>query len=136
MVEVVHAGRSVNMALENMSSRLFKREDIRLDSTKRYEEYEEEELNNQLVGTGLKARSHHKLVETMRAPRKARQASTTTEPNADRPEPRSSMRLARRVTVGEQDDSRNPRELPYYMGAVEQGYAGRGEGRPQYGLED
>ena len=34
-----------------------------------------------------------------------------------------------------QEETHNPETLPYYMNAVEQGYAGL-EDRPQYGLED
>ena len=41
---MVHGDRSLNEALEDRRSRLFMREDVRLDSTKKYQEAEEEEL--------------------------------------------------------------------------------------------
>ena len=40
VVEVVHGGRAVFVVLEDRSSRMYKREDIRLDTTKRYQENE------------------------------------------------------------------------------------------------
>ena len=90
-MEIGHGERSVNVALEDNSSRLFMREDVRLDSTKKYQEAEEEGLNTHLVGMGLEARNNHKLMETMRRPRKAKQA-----PNTDQGEPKRSSRLAGR----------------------------------------
>ena len=79
VVEAVYGNRSVNVVLEVNSSWLFKREDIRLESTKRYQKVEEEELNSLLVGTSLEARNDHELEETMREPRKARQAPNTDQ---------------------------------------------------------
>ena len=60
---------------------MFKREDIGLDSTKRYQENKEKELNSQLLGTELEARNDDELEETMRAPRKARQVQTPARPS-------------------------------------------------------
>ena len=56
VAEVVHGGRSVFVALDNRSSRMYKREDVRLDTTKRYQENEEEELDNELRGSDLEVR--------------------------------------------------------------------------------
>ena len=126
VVEVVHGERADFMVMDDRSSRLYKREDVRLDTTKRYQENKEVELNSQLVGTELAARSDHELEETMKAPRMARQV-----PNTNQAVPRRSNRLARkRVTIGTQES------LPYYMNSVEEGRAGRWWGKPLYGLED
>ena len=114
VVELVHGKRSVNVMLADDNSRLFMREDVRLDSTKRYQEDKEE------------------LAETRRRPRRARQA-----PNSDQGEQRRSLRLAKKkVTMGEEKRSHNPVYLPYYMEAVEQGHAGMWNERPKYGLKD
>ena len=53
VVEVVHGERAVFVVMDDRSSRLYKREDVRLDTTKRYQENKEVELNSQLVGTEL-----------------------------------------------------------------------------------
>ena len=120
VLELVHGGRSVNVLLEGGDSRLFMREDVRLDSTKKYEEYEEEDLSTQLAGTGLEARMDQELAETRKRPRRARQQASSVQD-----EPRRSLRLAKKkVTMGEEQDSHNPEHLPYYMDAVEQGHAG------------
>ena len=74
-MELVHGNRSVNVALEDNSSRLFMREDVRLDSTKRYQEAKEEELKSQLVGSGLEAKSDSELEETIKTASKARQVA-------------------------------------------------------------
>ena len=45
--------------------------------------------------------------------------------NVEDVEPRRSARLAKkRVTLGDAEKVNNPEELPYYMEAVEKGYAG------------
>ena len=44
VVEVVHGDRAVFQMMVNRSSRMYKREDIRLDTTKRYQEDDEKEL--------------------------------------------------------------------------------------------
>ena len=52
-------------------------------------------------------------------------------------EPRRSTRLAKkRVSMGAQVTVDNPEILPYYMEAVEKGWAGTKKRCPQYGLED
>ena len=51
VIELVHGKRSVNVALEDSRTRLFTRADVRKDSTKRYQEAEEEELKSQVAGT-------------------------------------------------------------------------------------
>ena len=77
VLELVHGKRAVNVALEDRGSRLYKRDEVRLDTTKMYQEDKEEELNSELVGTELAARSDHELEETMKAPRMARQVPNT-----------------------------------------------------------
>ena len=54
---MVHGNRSVNVALEDNSSRLFMREDVRLDSTKRYQEAKEEELKASWWGQACRRRA-------------------------------------------------------------------------------
>ena len=56
VIEVVHGDRSVNVALEDSRSRLFMREDVRVDSTKKYQEAEEEELKSQMAETSLEVK--------------------------------------------------------------------------------
>ena len=46
-MELVHGKRSVNVQLEDGRTRLFRREDVKKDTTKRYQEAEEEELRSQ-----------------------------------------------------------------------------------------
>ena len=57
VIEVVHGNRSVNVALEDNSSRLFMREDVRLDSTKKYQEAKEEELKASWWGRACRRRA-------------------------------------------------------------------------------
>ena len=54
---MVHGNRSVNVALEDNSSWLFMREDVRLDSTKRYQEAKEEELKASWWGQACRRRA-------------------------------------------------------------------------------
>ena len=61
VVEVVHGDRAVFQMMVNRSSRMYKREDVRLDPTKMYQEDEEEKVNNQQMGTELEARKDHKF---------------------------------------------------------------------------
>ena len=140
VVEVVHGERAVFVVMDDRSSRLYKREDVRLDTTKRYQENKEEELNSQLVGTELEARKdhelearkEHELEETLKVPRKARQVTNTSDAA-----PRRRSRLAKnRLTIGTHGEAHDPETLPYYMNAVKEGRAGRWWGKPQYGLED
>ena len=47
------------------------------------------------------------------------------KPNMEEVEPRRSLRLAKKnLTMGPQGTMDNPEVLPYYMEAVESGYAG------------
>mgnify|MGYP007114303775 FL=1 len=58
-------------------------------------------------------------------------------PNKEQVEPRRSTRLAKeRVTMGAQGTLDDPEDLPYYMDAVKQGWAGTKKSCPQYGLEE
>ena len=131
VLELVHGERSVNVLLDGGDSRLLMREEVRLDSTKKYKDYKEEDLSTQLAGTGLEARMDHELAETRKRPRRARQQASSVQD-----EPRRSLRMAKKkVTRGEEQDFHNPEHLPYYMDAVEQGHAERWKG-PRYGLGD
>ena len=78
VLELVHGERSANVELEDGDTRLFMRSDVRLDTTRKYQEDEEEDLNSQLAGTGLEARKDQELEDTRKRPRRARQA-----PNVD-----------------------------------------------------
>ena len=132
VVEVVPGERAVFVVMDNRSSRLYKREGVRLDTTKRYQKHQEEELNSQLVGTELEARKDHKPEETLKVPRKARQDTNTS--NAA---PRRSSRLAKkRATLRTQEEAHDQETLPYYMNTVEEGRAEMWWGKPKYGLED
>ena len=85
------------------------RKEVRLDSTKKYQEVEEEELKSQLAGTSLEAKNDGELEETMKEARKARQV-----PNTGQAEPRRSSRLARkRLTMGTEGSTHDPENLPY-----------------------
>ena len=102
---------------------MFMREDVRLYSTKKYEEYKEEDLSTLLAGTGLEARMDQELAETRKRPSRARQQASLVQD-----EPRRSLRLAKKkVTMGEEQDSHNPDHLPYCSGA---GARGKVEGAP------
>ena len=132
VLELVHGERSANVELEDGDTRLFMRLDVRLDTTRKYQEDEEEDLNSQLAGTGLETRKDQELEETRKRPRIARQA-----PNAEPEVPRRSSRLARkRVTLVDEERSHNPKNLAYYMDAVMEGHAGMWKVGQQYGLEE
>ena len=95
------------------------RDAVRKDTTKAYREAEEEELRSQLAGTVLEARLDEQLEENMRGRRRK------LKPNMEDVEHRRSLRLAKKnVTIGRQGTIYNPEVLPYYMEAVESGYAG------------
>ena len=116
---MVHGSRAVNVDLDDGSTRLFAREAVRKDTTKAYREAEEEELRSQLAGTLLEARPDEQLEESMRGRRQKQ------KPNMEEVEPRRSLRLAKKnVTMGRHGTMDNPEVLPYYMEAVESGYAG------------
>ena len=58
-------------------------------------------------------------------------------PTRSRLRPRRSTRLAKkRVNMGAQGTVDDPEILPYYMDAVEQGWAGTKKRCSQYGLEE
>ena len=100
---------------------MYKREDVRLDTTKRYQENEEEDLDKELRGSELEVRKDHKLEESLKKPRKARQITNTSETV-----PRTSSRLAKKsVTLRTQEEAHDPATLPYYIDAVEEGREGR-----------
>ena len=121
IIEVVYGQRSVNVALENSRGRLFIRDEMRKDSTKKYQEAKEEALKSQVVGTSLEAKKDEQFQETMNRERKARQ-----RPNTEQTEPRRSSRLARkRMTMGGEGSTHETENLPYYMEVVEKGRAGR-----------
>ena len=68
----------------------------------------------------METRKDQELEETRRKPRVA-----TQTPNVEKEPPRRSSRLSRRkVTINEEERSHNPRNLDYYMEAVQDGYAG------------
>ena len=88
-------------------------------TTETYQEAEEEELRSQLAGTVLEARTDEQLEESVRE-RRQRQ-----KPNMEGVEQRRSLRLAKKsVTMGRQGTLDDPEVLPYYIEAVESGYAG------------
>ena len=119
VLETVHGNRSVNVDLDDGGTRLFERAAVKKDTTKTYREAEEEELRNQLAGTVLEARTDEQLEESVRE-RRRRQ-----KPNMEGVEPRRSLRLAKKsVNMGRQGTVDDPEVLPYYMEAVESGYAG------------
>ena len=99
---------------------MFMRSDVRMDTTRRYQEEEDKDLHSQLEGSGMETRKDQELEETRRRPRVASQT-----PNVDNGSPRRSLRLSRKkVTIVEEERSHNPRNLDYYMDAVQDGYAG------------
>ena len=129
---MVRGGRAVLVVLDGRSSRMYKREDIRLDTTKSYQENNEEDLDMELRGSELEVRKDQELEESMKEPRKARQITNTSETG-----PRRSSRLAnKRVTLGTQEETHDPATLPYYMDTVEEGRAGRWWDRTLYKEED
>ena len=104
VVELVHGDRAIFQMMVNRSSRMYKRENVRLDTTKMYQEDEEEKLNNQQMGTKLEARKDHKLEGFLKVPRKARQV-----PNTSNAVPRRSSRPEnRKVTQRTQGETLKP----------------------------
>ena len=51
VLEMVHGDRAVNVDLEEGVRRLFARDDVRKDTTRKYQDQEEEELRSQLADT-------------------------------------------------------------------------------------
>ena len=86
----------------------------------------EEDLCKELRGSELEVRKDHKLEESLKVPRKARQITNTSDAGPSR-----SSRLAKkRVTLRAQEETHDPTTLPYYMDAVYEGRAGRWWDRP------
>ena len=126
---MVHGNRSVNVDLDDGGTWLFERAAMKKNTTKTYREAEE--LRNQLAGTVLEARTDKQLEESVRE-RRRRQ-----KPNMEGVEPRRSLRLAKKsVTMGRQGTVGDPEVLPYYMEAVERGYAGTRQRGPRDVSED
>ena len=119
VLEMVHRDRAVNVDLDDGRTRLFARDAMRKDTTRAFMPEEEEQLQSQLAGTGLEPRPDEQLEEPLRG-RKRNQ-----RPNMEEAAPRRSLRLAKKsVTLGAQGTVDDPEGLPYYMQAVERGYAG------------
>ena len=130
-MELVHGQRSLNVGLKDGRSRLFRRGALKKDSTRKYQEDNEEELSNQVAGTSLEVKVDGQLEGSMQESRKRQR------PNKEQVEPRRSTRLAKKqVTIGAQGTVDDPEILPYYMDAVEQGWAGTKKRCSQYGLEE
>ena len=92
---------------------------MRKDTTRMYQEQEEEELRSQL-GVEDRLEGHQEQQEGGRKQRNKRRNQ-----NLEDVEPRRSLRLAKKkVTLGDTMTVDNLAELPYYMEAVENGYAG------------
>ena len=89
---------------------------VRKDTTRAYQEQEEEELRVQIGG-------EVNLEEQQQGGEKQRRRGMNR--NVEDVEPRRSARLAKKkVTMEDTEKEDNPEELPYYMEAVENGYAG------------
>ena len=116
VLEMVHGDRAVNVELYEGRTRLFARDALRKDTTRAYQEQEEEELRVQLVG-------EVNLKEQQQGREKQRRRGRNR--NMEDVEPRRSARLAKKkVTVEDSEQEDDPKELPSYMEAVENGYAG------------
>ena len=97
VLELVHGERAVNMDLEDARTRLFERAAVKKNSTKKYQESEEEKLRNQVAGASLEAKEDAQLEESMQERR------TRQMPNTEQGEPRRSPRPAKKkVTMGRQ----------------------------------
>ena len=119
------------MDLDDGSTRLFARDAVRKDTTRAYLEQEEEELRSQLADTVGEARPEGQLEESKRERRQR------LKPNMEDVEPRRSLRLAKKkVTMGRLGTVDDPEVLPYYMAAVESGYAGARQINPRVFSEE
>ena len=77
------------------------------------------QIRSNLAGTVLESRPDEQLEEPKRGRRQKQ------KPNMEEVEPRRSLRLAQKnVTVGRKGTMDDPEVLPYYMQAMESGYAG------------
>ena len=126
VLEMVHGDRAVNVDLDEGEPRLFVREVVRKDTTRAYLEQEEEELRSQLAGAVGEARPDEQLEDSKR------ERGQRLKPNMEDVEPRRSSRLAKKkVTMGCLGTVDDPEVLPYYMAAVESGYAGTRQINPR-----
>ena len=126
---MVHGDRAVKVDLDEGLPRLFARDAMRKDTTRKYHNQEEEELRSQLVDTvgGDVLGMGQEQMEENRSERSKRR-----KPNVEDVEPRRSLRLAKkRMTVELQKTVHDPEVLPYYMAAVESGYAGIRQNTPR-----
>ena len=105
VLEMVHGDRAVNVELDEGNSRLFARDAVRKDTTRAYQEQEEEELRVQLGG-------EDSLEEQQEGGEKQRNKRRSH--NVEDVEPRRSLRLAKKkVTLGDTGTVDNPEVLPY-----------------------
>ena len=128
---MVHGNRAVNVDLDDGRTRMFARDAVRKDTTRAFMPEEEEQLQSQLAGTGLEPRPDEPLLEPLRGRKR------NHRPNVEEAAPRRSLSLAKKtVTLGAQGTMNDPEELPYYMQAVESGYAGISQGRVMPATEE
>ena len=107
------------------------RDAVRKDATRAYQEQEEEELKSQLADTVEEDRPEGQLEESRKERRQRRR------PNMEDVEPRRSLRLAKKkVTRGRLGTVDDPKVLPYYMAAVQIGYAGARQINPRVFSEE
>jgi hypothetical protein len=131
---MVHGDRAVNRDLDEGVTRLFARDAVRKDTTRAYQEQEEEELRSQLAGTVGEDRPEAGL-EQLEESRNER--SERRKLNMEDVEPRRSLRLAKKkVTIRRLGTVDDPEVLPYYMAAIESGYAGTRQNNPRVFSEE
>ena len=134
VLEMVHGDRAVNVKLDEGVTRLFARDAVRKDTTRAYQEQEKEELRCQVAGTVREDRPEADL-EQLEESRNKR--SERRKLNMDDVEPRRSLRLAKnKVTMGPLGTVDDPKVLPYYMAAIESGYAGTRQNNPRVFSEE
>ena len=134
VLEMVHGDRAVNVDLDEGEPRLFARDAVRKDTTRTYQEQEEEELRSQLAGTVGEDRpeAHQEQLEESRNERSKRRKL-----NVEDVEPRRSLRLAKKkVTMGRLGMVDDREVLPYHMAAVKSGYAGTRQINPRVFSEE
>ena len=109
--------------------RLFARDAVRKNTTRTYQDQEEEELKSQLAGTvgeDMLEPGQEQLEESRNERSKRR------KPNVEDVGPRRRLRLAKKkVTMGLLGTAYDPEGLHYYMAAVESGYAGTRQKNPR-----
>ena len=99
---------------------MFERAAVRKDTTREYSVEEDEDLLAQLAN-GVQEDDPEGQVKGSKKERRQR-----TKPNMEDVEPRRSSRLARKkVTMAKVGTVDYPETLPYYVAAVEDGYAGQ-----------